>query len=192
MNMTTCMKVMQLHPPVSKMLTGSIHSVNGNRILSSFYHSAYWKLHNDDKKCLVYTDGGKEGEFLRVYYHIQSRPGIMTVGPTRYWRTAWSHQRQMVIQDLFWQMTLVLTNESCSDKYDSCSFDKWWLLFWQMTVLWQMILFWQMTLVMTNDSCSEVILWGKGGVMNYDEFWLLTLKCKDFKGLKLKWQYREN
>jgi len=34
-------KVAQLRPPVMKMVTGSINSVNGNRILSSFYHFVY-------------------------------------------------------------------------------------------------------------------------------------------------------
>src|SRR6218665_3947817 len=43
--------------------------------MSSFYHFAYSKLHTDDKKCLVYRGGGKEGQFIRFYYHIQSRPG---------------------------------------------------------------------------------------------------------------------
>jgi len=75
-------KVVQLRPPVMKMVTGSINSVNVNQILSFFYHFAYWKLHNDDKKCLVYRGSGKEGQFVRVYYHLQSRPGIMIVGPT--------------------------------------------------------------------------------------------------------------
>jgi len=70
-------------PLVTKMVTGSINLVHGNRILSSFYHFAYWKLHNYDKKCLVSRGCGKEGQFIRVYYHVQSRPGIMIVGPTR-------------------------------------------------------------------------------------------------------------
>src|SRR6218665_1831092 len=48
------------NPPGMKMLIGSINSVNGNRILSSFYHFAYCKLHNNDKKCLVYRGRGKE------------------------------------------------------------------------------------------------------------------------------------
>ena len=34
-------KVAQLRPPVMKMVTGSINSVNGNRILYSFYHFVY-------------------------------------------------------------------------------------------------------------------------------------------------------
>jgi len=76
-------KVVQLRPPVTEMVTGSINSVHGNRILSSFYHIASRKLHNDDKKYLSYSGGGKEGQFIRVYYHVQSRIGIMIVGPTR-------------------------------------------------------------------------------------------------------------
>ena len=74
-------KVAQLRPTVTKMVTGSINWVNGNRILFSLYHSAYWKLHNDDKKCLVCRGVGKEGQVIRVYYHVQSRPGIMVVMP---------------------------------------------------------------------------------------------------------------
>jgi len=65
-----------------KMETGSINSVNGNRILSSFNHSANLKLHNDDKKCLIYRGGGKEGQVIRVY-HVQPRPVKMIVGPTK-------------------------------------------------------------------------------------------------------------
>ena len=83
-------KVAQLRPPVRKMVTGSINWVQDNRILS-FYHFSYWKLHTHDKKCLetrnVYRGGEKEGNFIRFYYHIQSKPGIMIVGPTR---IAWS------------------------------------------------------------------------------------------------------
>jgi len=30
-------------------------------------------------KCLVYRGGGKEGQFLKVNYHIQSRLGIMII-----------------------------------------------------------------------------------------------------------------
>jgi len=29
------------------------------------------------KKCLVYRGCGKEGQFIRVYYNAQLRPGIM-------------------------------------------------------------------------------------------------------------------
>ena len=78
-------KIAQLPPPVTKMVIGSINWAQGNRItgMSSFYHFAYWKLHTDDKKCLVYRDGGMEGQFIRFYHHIQSRPGTMIVGPTR-------------------------------------------------------------------------------------------------------------
>jgi len=75
--------ISKLRPPVTKMVTGSINSVNGNRILCSFYHFACLKLYNDDEKCLVYKGGGKEGHFIIAYYRIQSRPGIMIVGPTR-------------------------------------------------------------------------------------------------------------
>jgi len=32
-------------------------------------------------KCLVYRGGGKEGQFIKVNYHIQSRHGIMIIGP---------------------------------------------------------------------------------------------------------------
>src|SRR6218665_3623189 len=55
-------KVAQLRPPVTKMVIGSINWAQGNRIMSSFYHFAYLKLHTDDKKCLVYRGGGKEGQ----------------------------------------------------------------------------------------------------------------------------------
>src|SRR6218665_2920810 len=75
------------------MVTGSINLVHGNRIMSSFYHFAYWKLHNYDKKRLVYRGGGKEGQFIRAYYHVQSRPGIMIVGPTRYLKNSLSKAR---------------------------------------------------------------------------------------------------
>ncbi len=34
-------------------------------------------------KCLVYRGGGKEGQFIKVNYHIQSSHGIMIIGPTR-------------------------------------------------------------------------------------------------------------
>ena len=49
-------------PPITKMVIGSINWAQGNRIMSSFYHFAYWKLHTDDKKCLFYRGGGKEGQ----------------------------------------------------------------------------------------------------------------------------------
>ena len=39
------MGIPQLCPPVMKMVTGSINWVQGNRILSSFNHFAYGKLH---------------------------------------------------------------------------------------------------------------------------------------------------
>jgi len=55
-------KVVQLCLPVTKMVIGSINWVQGNRIMSSFYYFAYWQLHTDDKKCLVYGGGGKEGQ----------------------------------------------------------------------------------------------------------------------------------
>ena len=58
-------KVVQLLPPVTKM-------VRPNRISSSFYHFAYWKLLTDDKKCLVYRGGRNEGQFIRVYNQVQS------------------------------------------------------------------------------------------------------------------------
>jgi len=35
-------KVVQLRPPVMKMVIGSISWAKGNRIMSSFYHFAYW------------------------------------------------------------------------------------------------------------------------------------------------------
>jgi len=34
-------------------------------------------------KCLVYRGGGMEGQFIKVNYHIQSRHGIMIIGPAR-------------------------------------------------------------------------------------------------------------
>src|SRR6218665_449597 len=40
-------KVAQLRPPVTKMVIGSINCAQGNRIMSSFYHFAYCKLHTD-------------------------------------------------------------------------------------------------------------------------------------------------
>ena len=55
-------KSAQLRPPVTKMVIGSINLAQGNRIMSSFYHFAYWKLHTNDKKCHVYRGGGKEGQ----------------------------------------------------------------------------------------------------------------------------------
>ena len=56
------LKVVQLLPAVTKMVIGSINWAQGNRIMSSFHHFAYWKLHTDDMKCLVYRGGGKEGQ----------------------------------------------------------------------------------------------------------------------------------
>ena len=47
----------QLRPPVTKMVIGSINWAQGTRIMSSFYHFAYWKLHTNDKKCLVFPVG---------------------------------------------------------------------------------------------------------------------------------------
>ena len=62
------------------MVIGYINWSQGNRIMTSFFnHFAYWKLHTDDKKCLVYRGGWKEGQFIRFYYHSQSRLGIMIV-----------------------------------------------------------------------------------------------------------------
>jgi len=47
-------------------------------------------------KCLVYRGGRKEGQFIKVNYHIHSRQGIMIIGPTNSNRTkAWFHQRQI-------------------------------------------------------------------------------------------------
>ena len=34
-------------------------------------------------KCLVYRGGGMEDQFIKVNYHIQSRHGIMIIGPAR-------------------------------------------------------------------------------------------------------------
>ena len=34
-------------------------------------------------KCLDYRGGGKEGQFIKVNYHIQSRHEIMIICPTR-------------------------------------------------------------------------------------------------------------
>jgi len=38
---------------------------------------------NISKKCIVYRGCGKEGQFIRVYYYVRLRPGMMIVGPTR-------------------------------------------------------------------------------------------------------------
>src|SRR6218665_856954 len=65
-------KVAQLRQPVTKMVIGSINWAQGNRIMSSFYHFAYWKLHSDDNKCLVYRGGGKEANNVLLPHSIQA------------------------------------------------------------------------------------------------------------------------
>jgi len=46
-------------------------------------------------KCLIYRRGGKQGQFIKVNYHIQTRHRILIIGQQGNRTTAWFYQRQI-------------------------------------------------------------------------------------------------